>query len=156
MKALLVEDDENKFKQIERFTKELFSGVELFTAASYQSGLRALIGNSFDLIIMDMSMPTYDVSLTEEGGRPQAYAGRELLRQMTRRRINTPVVIVTQYDRFGDGIDSRSFEQLDAELFNAHPNIYLGMVYYNSALEGWKEELEAKLASFKKENEPIP
>lgn len=145
MNVLIVEDDENKLGQIVGFIIENVLSANIVKAHSYQGGLRQLKAGSFDLVIMDMSMPTYDVTLHEEGGRPQAYAGRELLRQMTRRRISTPVIVVTQYDRFGEGSEARTFEQLDAELAVAHPSTYMGMVYYNSALEGWKEELEEKL-----------
>ena len=59
----------------------------------------------------------------------------------SRRGIITPVIVVTQFDKFGDSGESKTREELDRELAEAHPKNYRGMVYYNSALEGWKDEL---------------
>jgi CheY-like chemotaxis protein len=147
MRILVVEDDENKRTQIIGFMNGAMPGAEIVTAASYQSGVRGLLQASFDLILLDMTMRTYDVTSEEEGGRPQAYAGRSILRQMERRDIRTPVVLVTQFDRFGEANDPLTLEQVDQQLEREFPRIYRGAVYYNPAVAGWKEALARKIAA---------
>ncbi len=141
MKILLVEDDENKRDRISDFLGRHYPQSTLAHAKSYQSGLKQLLTGSFNLVLLDMSIPTFDVTEIDDGGRPQAYGGRELLKQMDRRKICTPVLVVTQFARFGDHRDALTLEQLDSTLRNEHSATYKGAVYYDSALEGWKDEL---------------
>jgi len=141
MRMLIVEDDENKRKQVVNFVEETWPAAHISVVRSLQSGLRAILSGGLDLIVLDMSLPTYDVTVEEDGGRLQAYAGREILRQMDRRQIGVPVVVVTQFDKFGEGVAALTREELDAQLQRAHPRVYRGMVYYNVALDGWKDDL---------------
>src|SRR5688572_11886351 len=107
MKILIVEDDENKRNQLINFIKDEFPETDIKTAKSMQSGLRTIINEKFDLVLLDMTMPTFDIDVNEvTGGRPQPYAGREILRQMRRRNLETPVLVITQFDRFGDTSNS--------------------------------------------------
>src|SRR5437762_9859016 len=101
MKILLVEDEETKRRQVMDLISQKFSEFGIDEAKSLNSGLRKIAGGAYDLVILDMTMPTFDITLDEDGGRPQAYGGRELLRHMAQRGIKTPVVLLTQFDRFG-------------------------------------------------------
>lgn len=144
---LIVEDDENKFQQLSQFITELLPNSIVRIAKSFHSGLKNIIDGSQDLILLDMTMPTYDIEQDEDGGRPQHYAGREIMRQMDRRSIRVPVIIVTQFDVFGEGTEALTRDQLDQQLLIEHPNTYKGTVYYNVAMDEWKIELSKKVAS---------
>ena len=145
MIILIVEDDENKSSQLQTFLYGAFPQAQLSVARSLQSGLRAVITCTYDLVILDMTMPTYDIGVDEDGGRPQAYAGREILRQLDRREIAVPVIVVTQFDRFGEGAEALTLTQLDMQLRQEHPLNYKGAVYYSPALEGWKDALHREI-----------
>ena len=142
MKTLLVEDDEDKRQQLAAFIKGQLSS-DVIEARSLQSGLKALIANDYDLIVLDMSMTTFDISPAENenGGRPQPFGGREILLQMKRRRIATRAVVVTQYDKFGQGDEETSLDELDRQLHEAFPNTYIGAVAYNVGFTGWQDQL---------------
>ncbi|MDO7848525.1 response regulator [Hymenobacter sp. M29] len=142
MKILLVEDDEEKRQQLSLFMQEEF-GAQVTEARSRQSGVGALLRDQYDLIILDMTMPTYDVTPTEDGGRSQAYAGRDILQQMERRGIHTKAVVVTQFDRFGPAEDEVTLPVLDAQLEAAFPDTYVGAIYYNVGYAGWRENLRS-------------
>lgn len=145
MNILVVEDDENKRNQLTGFLNSQFPSATLQTANSLQSGLRAIIQGGVDLVLLDMTMPTFDIGENEDGGRPQAYAGREILRQMERREIDIPVIVVTQFDRFGEGSDILGIEELDAQLIKEHRGVYGGAIYYDVTLGGWKEKLTERI-----------
>jgi CheY-like chemotaxis protein len=142
MKILVVEDDENKRNQIVDFINEVILPVEIITANSYQSGLKVIRSQVFDLIILDMTMPTFDISSDENGGRPQAYAGRDILRQMERHDIIMPVIIVTQFDKFGSGHDELSLEELHDQLVEENLPSYKGVIFYNASITDWKKGLQ--------------
>lgn len=140
--VLIVEDDENKREQLADHINELLPGCTIRVARSFHSGLRSVVEESHDLILLDMTMPTYDIGQSEDGGRPQHYAGREILRQMLRRQIATPVIVVTQFDVFGEDSEAMTRDQLDKQLKGDFPDMYLGTVYYNAAMNDWKRALQ--------------
>ncbi|RKG59856.1 response regulator [Corallococcus sp. AB011P] len=143
--VLLIEDDENKRGQLAALIEAVVPNVSLFISKSLNSGLRSLVVDRFDFVILDMTMPSFDIGPDDDGGRPQAYGGREILQQMDRRGIKTPVIVVTQFDRFGEGKNVTDLSELDSQLRLEHPDIYQGVVYYNVALTGWREALLAMI-----------
>ena len=141
MKILIVEDDDDKRVQIIKFVCEDISG-NYAEAKSLKTALKTIINESFDLILLDMTMTTFDVSSGQQGGRPQSYAGKELLLQMARRGIRCPVIVVTQFDIFEPNGEKITLEQLDQELYHQFPNIYLGAVHFNVKYDDWRDKIK--------------
>jgi len=139
MKVLFIEDNPQKLKQVCDFLKEQYDEIELTIQKSYNSGLRELIKNkSFSLILLDMSLPNYDIEQGESGGDFEKFAGKFLLNEMYRRDITNNVLIITMYLNYVD-------EEFSTELKDNFPN-YLGVVYYNvKEPDGWKNELKEKI-----------
>lgn len=138
---LIVEDDEQKRDKLYNFLHENFPSIQVHLAVSYQSGLAQLKQSQFNFIVLDMSLPTFDKTVDEDGGRHLAFGGKEILRQMTRRKMRIPVVVVTQFDSFGEGEAIITREELNKELNNSFPEIYQGMVFYSGAADSWKDQL---------------
>lgn len=144
MKYLMIEDDEDKARTVQEFIRAEYPGSTGSLSKSLHSGLRALIAHRdvVDFVLMDMSMPNYDVTPEEpSGGTPESFAGRELLAQMKLRGIATPVIVITMFDKFGETSGKISLEQLARDLSQEYGSIYRGFVYYNAAQEGWKPSL---------------
>ena len=133
MKILVIEDDINKWTAISDFLQS-YNGIEFSHQASYHTGMRALTKDNFDLLLLDMSMPVYDM---ETDARPLALAGRDILFQLRRRKISIQVIVMTQYEDF----DGLSLLSLDRELQKEFPQLYKGFVYYNLIQDSWKETL---------------
>ena len=146
MRILLVEDDEDKRDQLRTFLSNEHSNI-VIEAKSYQSGLKKIISEEYNLIVLDMTMPTFDVTPIEGGGRPQPFGGRELLQQMTRRGIKTQTIIVTQFDHFGQGDEVMTIEELDTKLQSAFPYNYIGIIPYSITYSGWKDNFNRKLSA---------
>jgi len=144
MKILLVEDDEDKREQLISFIKEKIK-CDLFEVRSFQSGLKMIKKEHFDLILLDMTMPTFDITPTESGGRSQPFGGEMLIYEMIRREIAIKVIVVTQFDLFGKGDEEITLKELDLRLANQFKNIYLGAVQYSINYTGWKESLLGKI-----------
>lgn len=147
MKVLLVEDQNEKAIDVSTFFNQLSElQCQVFIKESLKSGLREVIKNRvYELIILDMSMPSFDPSYDDpSGGKPESFAGISIMEQMKIRDIHTPVVVVTQYSEFDDG--KITLNILDETLRKNYPNFYLGSVYYSSASTSWKTELKSKLS----------
>jgi CheY-like chemotaxis protein len=139
MNILLVEDDEDKREQLVSFIENEIN-CELTQVQSFQGGLKAIKTKHFDLILLDMTIPTFDITPVDGGGRSQPFGGEMLLHEMLRREIKTKVIVVTQFDIFGKGEDEITLKDLDFRLSQQFNN-YLGAVQYGIAYTGWKEVL---------------
>lgn len=143
MKILFIEDNPQKLKQVQNYIEQNFEGYELTIRKSYNSGLRELISNKvYSLILLDMSLPNYDIEPGESGGDFEKYAGKYLLNEMYRRDIDTNVLVITMYPNYVD-------KEFSIELKDNFPN-YLGVIYYNiKEADSWKNELKPILDNLK-------
>ena len=139
---LLVEDETQKRMHIERFLRGLSPSVIISVAQSVNSALDALEEKLPDLLLLDMSLPTFDVGELESGGRPQGFGGTEILRHMTLAEINCPTIVITGYEAFLREVGKRvDLSQMRAELEKEFPQCLRGVLHYNSTYDEWKTEL---------------
>lgn len=139
--VLLVDDDPNKARQLRAFLQEEFPSWPVEERRSFQSGLKEALLNQPDLLLLDMTMPTYDVSGKETGGIERRYAGREILRRLQRKRVPTAVIVITQFERFGEGNDLVTLDELQEDLAASFPDAFRGAVFYQAANAEWKSHL---------------
>ncbi len=152
MKILLVEDDEDKRDEIIMLINEK-SNYDLAVVRSFQSALKAIKEDSFVLILLDMTIPTFDITPTDNGGRSQPFGGEMLLYEMVRRGINTKVIVVTQFDIFGKGEEEITLKDLDHRLRTKFKKNYLGSVQYGINYTGWKDILLNKIQNIEQSDE---
>lgn len=146
-RVLLIEDSEHKRSRALSFLSESFPHVSVVEAHSFTSGCKIVESSNFDVVIMDMSLPTYDKSSVESGGKFRTFGGREIAKKMARRGNSAKIVFLTQYDAFSDKANSHTLISLDAELRFECKDSYLGLIYYDSSKSSWKERLEKALVS---------
>lgn len=142
MKILIVEDDQNKLQKIKEFTQAILPEALISEARSYHSGLKAILADKYSLIALDMTMPSFDRTANEEGGRTRPYAGRDILGQLQERDIAASVVVITQYDVFGDQGQQVTLEALTNGLKRMFPNHFKGAIFFESSSRKWQSELE--------------
>jgi len=143
MKILLVEDNQNKVTQLKSFIESEFPEIKLVICGSYHSGLKEIIlNNDYKLILLDISMPTYDIKPGEMGGDPIPLAGKLILKEMFLRDIDTKVLVVTMYENFVDGT---RLDELHKQFKNEFSSNYMGFVYFSPADISWKENLKSKM-----------
>lgn len=141
MKILIIEDDEFKSKRIEQVLREKLPIADVRLERSVNSGLTGIVDYVPDLILLDMSLTTFDVGPSEPGGRPQNFGGIEVLRQMDRLGIVIPVIVITQHERFARGSQEVHLSAVYNELKEQHEQVFTGLIYYNSAGGGWEKSL---------------
>ena len=138
MQILLIEDNSNKLKQIKRVLTEIHPESNIEEAYSFNSGVRKVYENKWNLIILDMSLPTYDITHTESGGDKKPVAGKNIMKRMLNRKIIVPVVIITQFETFDD--DRISLNSLNAEFQDGFKEIWKGTVFYGN--DDWSIDLK--------------
>lgn len=141
MQILLIEDEHDKREKIRSQVEIILDSKAIITEReSLRGGLKAILTMSeLDLILLDMSMPSFDLTDQFSSEDPESFAGIEIMSQMKLRDINVPVLVVTQYKSFEKG--SVTLEDLIEKMSNEFKPFFKGTIYYDSLLEGWKKQL---------------
>ena len=144
--VLIIEDDADKAANIVDVIKATIPNAVLDVCQSYNSGLTKLLEESApSLLILDMSMHTFDVSKREKGGRSRIYAGQDILEELCRYDVVVPVIVVTQYDKFSEGTDIITLNELAEKLRKSFPALFRRAIYYHAKYSNWRSELATEV-----------
>jgi len=139
MKVLIIEDDDIKHQHLENYCESIIENAHFTWKKSYQSGLNEIMSNSYDLILLDMSMHIYEKTAEESGGSFETYAGRMILSEIDINEIDTKVIVVTGYDVYSDG---KTLNTLKEELRSEFGEFYLDTIYFIGSEGKWQIELK--------------
>jgi hypothetical protein len=145
VKTLIIEDSEYKIQSLQSLIKEMDIASELQIAKSFQSGKRALQDFKPELLLLDMTLPTSERQDGQLEGRTRIYGGREILSEMEFLGLTAKVVIVTQFDHFGEPPNSIDLKTLLGQLKTRFPNLFCGGVYYSNVDSSWQGNLRGLL-----------
>ena len=142
-RILIVEDSEAKLASIVSALASIFLDFDLDCAMSVKSAMTALRTRNFSLVVADMSLPTYDVKLRERGGTARPFGGIEVFDYLKRRKMVTPVIVVSSYPAIIDGGTSLTLPDLASRLRSGYSEIFAGYVFFDSAYLTWERELQS-------------
>lgn len=142
-KILLVEDMEEKANAIISYLKGEFPYIEVVRKESYNSSQKEIYAhyNDYFVVLLDMSMHTFDRSKEESGGEPEPVAGRKILNGMYLRDISTKVIVVTMY---GSHEGKKLLTFVD-DLKEEYPDNYYDYVFFSFQKNDWKEKLKQQI-----------
>lgn len=147
MKILLIEDSFDKKKNILASLEKFDPKMDILPKESVRGALDAIESETFDLILLDMSLPAFDFSDDiPDGGEAESFGGIEIVQQLSFLEISTPIIILTHYRTFHGGT---TYEDLEQELTDEFSTIVKGMIYYDHPSNEWDIELNAYLRNFK-------
>jgi len=147
-KILIVEDDEFKLESIAKCVSSRMPGIVLVFARSIVSSLREIeLDQAIEFVILDMSLPTYDVGPDESGGRPQGFGGLTVMQHLDALERRIPVLVVTQFLSFEEGDEILEVEDLKRALVDDYADLFVGLVQYSGGSSNWKDELMMRLES---------
>lgn len=139
MKILLIEDMPRKAESIKSVLNNQFPEIELSEESSYHAAIDNISehGNEYDVILLDMSMNTFNVSVEENGGIPEPFAGVRILEKLFLNEIDTKVVVVSMYPK----IEGKDIKEIGDELKEQYPNLYEGFILFSFDRNDWKFKL---------------
>lgn len=141
MNFLIIEDDTNKIRGISSFLIEHYPNSSIDVKKAYQSGLKAIYTQSYDMVFLDMQLPTFDIQSGEDGYKFRKLAGMDILNELKRKKRQAKIIIVTQFETFGEGDSYIELSGLKFLLKQQFPENYIDTVYYNPSQSNWKSEL---------------
>lgn len=148
MNIYIIEDNSLKATSINDFFNQEFPQiVDISVFNSFQSGLRAIEKNNPDLIILDMTLPTFDRKPNAREGRMRPLGGYDLMYKMVHKSITSNVIVVTQLETFGEGDEEVSFLEITERCQKDFENFFLGSVYFDQGGINWQTALKSLVDS---------
>jgi CheY-like chemotaxis protein len=147
MTIFIVEDDDDKLEYIKNMLLQALDKSEISTAGSVAEAKKELRSRVFDLLILDMSLPSYTVTGIETGGEAQHFGGGEVLDYIRFRELKIPTIVITQYPRLGQGVNEMNIATLESQLRDQHAEFFLGIIHYSSISEKWKSDMKRMLSN---------
>lgn len=148
MKVLIVEDSDYKSKRVRDFLNENgFDDVKI--CMSFSSGQREILLGTYELLILDMSMPTFDNQNGKSGGDHRHYGGIDLARVVKRKEIGSKFLFLTQHESFKGNPKIKNLYDVDLISKQEFSENYLGCIFYDHVGYAWKEKIRSVLRAIR-------
>ncbi|APR70783.1 hypothetical protein F909_03796 [Acinetobacter sp. ANC 3929] len=144
LNILIVEDDSQKFLHIKNHilkNKEHAFSLFFMQANSVTDAINKIEEKQPDILILDISLPTFNISNNESGGRARHIGGVEILDFMDLMSICCKTIILTGYEAFLIENKPIDFINFKNELIEDFPNIIHDVLFYNSINANWKSKI---------------
>ena len=135
---ILVEDDKHKMNDIISYLASFKKKIEVDSAHSVESGVQAAVDKPFDLILLDMTIPNFDITEKSDGGISYKNGGEIIVKELLDEDISFRCAIITQYETF----NNETIDQISQRINRLCRDNYLGYVKYSTDNDSWKEKLK--------------
>lgn len=132
MKILLVEDESHKQEELTTCLNQFYGErLELSHVESVHDAFWAVSIDDFDLVILDMALPTFSTEgATAQRGLDQAQGGVEVLRTLKSRGIRSNIIIITQYPDIAVGGERLKLSSAAPVLSKRYEQNVIGGILY--------------------------
>ena len=138
MKILLVEDDKHKMNDIIAYLDSIKKKIEVDTAYSVESGVQSAVDKVYDLILLDMTIPNFDITEQSDGGKSYKNGGEIVVKELLDEEICFRCAIITQYETF----NNETIDQISQRISRLCLDNYFGYVKYSTDNDAWKNKLK--------------
>lgn len=144
-RVLLVEDDQFKQEQVEQAVRDAGRDVQLTVCRSVQQAVERVRADVYDLIVLDISLPSHESR--PGGAQPisQPSGGVELLLELSYEERQDKVVILTQYPEIE--YDGRLYllEKFQKAIAGSISVNIAGVLLFNPKDKAWRDQLRKVL-----------
>ena len=146
MKILFVEDENIKRRDIMNYLSTDLNINDIDVVHSLMGGMLALKKKNYKMVLLDMSLPLYDINgEDEEINEFEAFGGIEILDEIERKELDVKVLVITAFDVIEDDTKKIRLDQLDNQMKENYARFYLGCIHYDQSSVEWKYELKKYL-----------
>ena len=143
--VLLVEDDQFKREKIIDALKSQGLADGLVLASSVHMAVRELEEHAFDLIILDMALPSHTVGPGESPPNSMLSGGMEVIMELSYRGRNDPLIVLTQYPEIEIEGELLDLERSASKLKEMFGSLVRATILYEHQGEEWKRLLDQAL-----------
>ncbi|WP_376710948.1 hypothetical protein [Pseudochrobactrum lubricantis] len=152
LRVLLVEDEEHKTTDLVNRLNFAFPKLNLHVARSVREAVLEVLENEFELVVLDMALPTFSDASRDEGGGgvSQAIGGVEVLRSLQSANQMCNIIIVTQYPEIIISGERVKLNQIGKVVSRRYNQNILGVVLYSFKTIAWEENFDKLLGAMSK------
>lgn len=140
-KILFIEDNKTKSEDIKNFIFQTGLKCKLEIKNSFTSGLKEFFTGNYNLLLLDMSLPTRDDDFNTIDNF-EHLGGFKIMSEMRRKNKIIPTILITMFSEFGIGKSFMDIAELDERLKESFNSFYNGYIFYSSQEDSWKDKLE--------------
>ncbi len=144
-KILFIEDNNIKANAIITMLNSHYQ-CDIVWKESFRTGIKSAIEGNYDLLLLDMSLTNWERNITINNNS-EKFGGITILREMKRKGILIPTIVITMFNEFGVGDSFVDLAHLDKLLKSDFPEIYKGYIKYMSNEKKWENELSKLIDS---------
>lgn len=145
MKILLVEDEGFKQEMVEAELRKKIGDPVFCYARSVQQAVSKIETTEYDLVILDMALPSHDLRAGGSQPMSQPSGGIEVLLELAFAKRRDKVIILTQYPEIVFEGQSYPIEEFGPVLSERLTVNIADVVHFNNADDLWRAELRDKL-----------
>lgn len=141
MKVLIIEDDDYKADNLAKFTKDTFAAVTISNARSLAEAIDEIDNSNFDLIFVDMAIPSHTPAPGE--GAPISFltGGVDVLLELSELGRKDKCIVITQYPSIEISGEHYALNKAP-KMFKQRLNCdVLDCIYYVEGSSQWKYDL---------------
>ncbi|WP_186442296.1 response regulator [Methylorubrum populi] len=143
MRVLVIEDEQHKVSDLtEQLAKLGAAADDVVIVGGVREAVLVASESNFNLIVLDMALPTFAGRGADGsgGGTAQAIGGLEVLRMLKTLGKRVSIIIVTQYPEII--VDGRKVKlnQAGRVLSSKYEQNVLGAVLYSYSTAGWAQQ----------------
>ncbi|EKN6076500.1 response regulator, partial [Yersinia enterocolitica] len=143
MNILIADDSLQKQELLKELIIDEYPNGVIFQTDSFNSTFKEIKSRLFDLILLDMTMPTFEQNKRGSSeGKVRTLAGKDIISKMVYRNIITPTILVTQFEVFGRHNHLISIKEMADELMINYPEIVRGCILFDFQSDIWKKEIK--------------
>ncbi len=140
-KILFIEDNLIKAEAVSSYINDLNQNYSISIKDSFRGGLKEIIRGEYDLLLLDMSLPTWKRGDAPNQEGFERFGGVTIMREMKRKNKKIPTVVITMFNEFGIGQSFIDLTELDKHLKSEFEDFYNGYVKYSSSENKWEDDL---------------
>lgn len=131
MRILIVEDDPPKLTNLKDQIDRLIEDYSLCCAGSLQEAMEAVAASDFDLVLLDMAIPSHPSGPGSVDTYSQPVGGLDVLMYLALNDSITKVIVVTQYPNVEYNNKPVLLKDLQNELRSDGINNVIGAVFFS-------------------------
>lgn len=142
MKVLIIEDDDYKADNIIKFIEKKFDPVDLKIAVSLSEAIDAIDNALFDLIFVDMAIPSHTAEQGEGAPMSLLTGGIDILLELSEMGREDTCIVITQYPSIEISGLHYPLDKAPAQFKNLLGCDVVACIYYVEDDTTWMNDLD--------------
>lgn len=149
MRMLIVEDDPHKSNELEAFVCGQMHFENVTRCDSVNSAVRVIDNNFFDLVLLDMALPSHHLRPGNGPAVSLLSGGLEIVMELDYQKRNEPIIILTQHIEVEINEKLIPVRSVKAELLRQFSVNLIDCIRYEYGKDSWKSKLVSAIEAIK-------